>query len=134
MELSQLNYNQAAEVGHEFNLRLPTGAETDIKLTVIGDLSKPVKAYSRRKFQEYQQRQEIAKRKGKEIDLSLEEAEDTAVESASIRLVNWSGLTEGGKEVKYSKEKAGELLRDNAWIREQIMEEAADVTNFQPKA
>jgi hypothetical protein len=125
MELSQLNYNQAAEVGHEFNLRLPTGAETDIKLTVIGDLSKPVKA---------QQRQEIAKRKGKEIDLSLEEAEDTAVESASIRLIGWSGLTEGGKEVKYSKEKAGELLRDNAWIREQIMEEAADVTNFQPKA
>ena len=134
MELSQLNYNQSAEVGYSFNLRLPTGAATDIKLTVIGDLSKPVKAYSRRKFQEYQQRQEIAKRKGKDIELSLDEAEDTAVESAMIRLIGWSGITEANKEVKYSKEKASELLRDNAWIREQIMEEAADVTNFQPKA
>ena len=105
MELSQLNYNQAAEVGHEFNLRLPTGAETDIKLTVIGDLSKPVKAYSRRKFQEYQQRQEIAKRKGKEIDLSLEEAEDTAVESASIRLIGWSGLTEVVRKLSIARKR-----------------------------
>ena len=76
----------------------------------------------------------MAKRKGREVeDLSLDEAEELAVEAALVRLVGWEGITESGKEVKFSKEKAQEILTQHQFIREAIMQESADITNFQPK-
>lgn len=133
-DLSKQDFGKAAEAGYEFELMLPTGAGSGAYLTVIGDMSPTVKAYSRRKFQEYQQKASIAKRKGKDVEeLTLDEAEELAVEAALVRLIGWKGFTEEGKEVKFSKEKAQEVLKQHSWIREAIMEAAGDVTCFQPK-
>lgn len=128
------DFSAAADIGYEFELKLPTGAGSGAYLTVIGAQSPTVKQYAKRKFQEYQQRQQIAKRKGKEEEISLDEAEELAIEGALVRLVGWRGITEEGKEVKFSKEKAREILTQHSWIREQIMEESDDVLNFTPKA
>lgn len=132
-DIAKQDFSKAAELGYTFELKLPTGADSGAKLTVIGDLSATVKAYGRRKYQEYQQRQLVAKRKNREDEVSLDEAEEIAVESALVRLIGWEGITENGKAVEFSKEKAGEILKTHAWIREQVMQEAADVANFQPK-
>ena len=128
------DFSKAAEVGYKFELKLPTGAGSGAFLVIIGDQSPAVKLYSRRKFQEYQQKVAMAKRKGREVeDISLDEAEELAVEAALVRLVGWEGITESGKEVKFSKEKAQEILTQHQFIREAIMQESADITNFQPK-
>ena len=133
-DLIKQDFNKAAEQGFTFELKLPTGEASGAKLTVIGDMSPTVTAYGRKKFAEYQMKQSIAKRKGKEVeDLSLEEAEELAVEAALLRLIDWSGVEENGKEVPFSKEKAKEVLTQHRWIREAVMQEAADITNFQPK-
>jgi hypothetical protein len=132
-DIQKQDYSKAAEVGYTFELKLPTGASSGAKLTIIGDLSPTVKAYGRRKFQEFQQRQAIAKRKNREEELDLDEAEEMAVESALVRLIGWEGITENGKEVPFTKEKAAEVLKTHAWIREEITKEAGDITNFQPK-
>jgi hypothetical protein len=50
-----------------------------------------------------------------------------------VRLVGWEGITEDGKEVKFSKEKAREILTAHSFIRDQIIAESQDVLNFQPK-
>jgi hypothetical protein len=50
-----------------------------------------------------------------------------------IRLVGWNGITEGGKKVEFSKEKAQEVLKAHPWIRELIVNESANVANFSPK-
>lgn len=135
-DIIEQDYSKAAELGYTFELKLPTGADSGAKLTVIGDQSATVKNYSKRKYQEYAQKQAIAKRRGKEHadDLTLEEAEDIAVESTLVRLIGWEGFTEKKKEVPFTKEKAAEILKQHAWIRDQIIEAAGDVTNFQPKA
>lgn len=133
-DLIKQDFSKAAEQGYTFELVLPTGAPSGAKLTVLGDMSPTVKMYSRRKFAEWQQKQAIAKRKGKDADdLTLDEAEDMAVESALVRLIGWDGITEDGKAVVFTKEKAETVLKAHAWIREAIMQEASDVTNFQPK-
>lgn len=133
-DLQKQDFSKSAELGYKFELKLPTGASSGAFLTVIGDLSPTVKAYSRKKFQEYQQKQAIAKRKGKDTEeMDLDEAEDLAVESTLVRLIDWSGITEGGVEVPFSKEKAREVLKQHAWIREAIITESADILNFQPK-
>jgi hypothetical protein len=50
------DFSKAAEVGYKFELKLPTGAGSGAFLVIIGDQSPAVKLYSRRKFQEYQQK------------------------------------------------------------------------------
>lgn len=127
------DFTKAAEIHFEFELKLPTGAGSGAKLQVIGGQSATVRNYNKRKFQEYHQKQQIAKRKGREEELSLEDAELLAVEQALVRLVGWSGVTEKGKEVVFSKEKAAEILKQHDWIREQIIQESDDILNFTPK-
>lgn len=128
------DYSKSAEIGYEFELKLPTGADSGAKLQVIGGQSSTIRNYNKRKYQEYQQRQQIAKRKGKDDELSLDEAEDLAIENAAVRLVGWSGIQEKGKEVPFTKEKANEILKQHPWIREQIIQESEDILNFTPKA
>lgn len=133
-DIVKQNFSTAAETGVELELVLPTGAGSGAYLTIIGDQSKTVKVYSRKKFQEWQMKQQMAKRKGREAeDPSLEEAIDMAVESASVRVIDWRGFAEGGKEIKFSKEKLEEVLREHDWIREFVLTEAANIFNFQPK-
>lgn len=133
-DLNKDNFSTAAEQGVELELILPTGAGSGAYLTIIGDNSKTVKAYSRKKFQEYQMKVQIAKRKGKEPEeLSLEEAEELAVEAAAVRVMGWKGFTEDGKEVKFSKEKLNEVLTAHGWIREFVMQESSNIFHFVPK-
>lgn len=133
-DIIKQDFSVSAEQGYEFELKLPTGASSDAFLTVIGSQSPVVRNYTKRKFQEYQQRQQIAKRKGKDDDITLDEAEQMAVDNALVRLVGWRGIEEKGKVVEFSKDKAREVLLKHDWIREQIMEESEDILNFTPKA
>lgn len=133
-DLNKDNFSTAAEQGVELELILPTGAGSGAYLTIIGDNSKTVKAYSRKKFQEYQMKVQIAKRKGKEPEeLTLEEAEELAVEAAAVRVIGWKGFTEDGKEVKFSKEKLNEVLSVHQWIRDFVMQESSNIFHFVPK-
>lgn len=133
-DLNKDNFSTAAEQGVELELILPTGAGSGAYLTIIGDNSKTVKAYSRKKFQEYQMKVQIAKRKGKEPEeLTLEEAEELAVEAAAVRVMGWKGFTEDGKEVKFSKEKLNEVLTQHPWVREFVMQESSNIFHFVPK-
>ena len=132
-DIVKQDFSVTSEAGYTFNLILPTGEDSGAKLTVIGELSKTVKAFARKSLNEFRQRQQIAKRKGKDEELSIEELEDLAVEQALVRLVGWTGVTENGKEVPFSKDKAREVLKAHSWIREAVMLEAEDVTNFRPK-
>jgi len=133
-DLQKQDFSKAAEAGYTFELKLPTGASSGAKLTILGAYSPTVKLYSKRKYQEYQQKEAIARRKGKEVDpMDLDEAEELAVESTLVKLINWQGITENGVEVPFSKEKAREVLTQHSWIREAIITESEDVSNFSPK-
>ena len=132
-DIVRQDFSTTSEVGYTFDLILPTGENSGAKLTVIGELSKTVKQYARKSLKEFQQRQQIAKRKGKDDELSIEELEELAVEQALVRLIGWEGITENGKEVPFSKEKAREILTAHSWIRESIVAESEDITNFRPK-
>ncbi len=133
--LDKQNYTTAAEEGFTFNLSLPDGTESDAKLTVIGDLSATVQNFSKKKYKELSLKIKQAEGKQKKYDPTLEELEDDAIAGALVRLIGWDGITEGEKDtvVKFSKEKAEEILRQHPWIREQIYKESADVSNFTPK-
>ncbi len=132
LDLAKTNLAEAADAGYEFEIKLPgSGEGTGAFITVRGEMSKTVKAYARQKFREFQLREQQAKRRGKQSEeLTLEEAEEMAVEAAVIRVISWRGITENGKEVTFSKETAEKIFTEHSWIREQVMEESNQLLNF----
>lgn len=128
------DFSKSADTGYSFELKLPDGTPSGAKLTIRGDMSPAVVGFTRKKVQEYLQKQAAAKRKNKDESIDFDEMEENKVESALLRLLGWSGITEEGKEVQFSKEKATEVLTKHNWICDQILEQSADVENFTPRA
>jgi hypothetical protein len=133
-DLSKNNFAEVAEAGYEFELKLPgTGEGTGAFITVRGDQSKTVKAYARKKYSEFKLKEQQAKRRGKEVeDITLDEAEELAIESAVIRVIDWKGIAENGKDVPFTKENAERIFKEHSWIREAVTEEAGQLLNFRP--
>lgn len=134
-DLAKNNYSEIAEEGYEFNLRLPgTNEPTDAFITVRGDQSKTVKAFNRKKVNEWRLKEQQAKRRGKEVeDVSLEEAEELTVETAIVRVISWRGFEEEGKEIPFTKENANRIFTEHSWIRDQVIEESSQILNFRPE-
>lgn len=135
LDLKKNDPAKAAEVGYTFNVVLPDGTETDAKITVRGSNSAVVKNHSRRIYQEFKQREQQAKRRGRDPEeLTLDEAEKLAAEAASIRVIDWVGIAEDGKEIKFSQAEAERVFKEYPFIREQVMTESDNVFNFRTES
>ena len=133
-DLSKNDVSKSAEAGYEFELTMPgSGESTGAFITVRGEQSPVVKQYAKKKYNEYQMQVQAAKRKGKEFELGLDEAEDLSIESATNRIISWRGIADDGVELQFSKEIANKVLRDHSWIREQILETSSNLFNYDPK-
>lgn len=62
--------------------------------------------------------------------MSLQEAEDMAVESAYVRLIGWEGIGEKGKLLEFNEENAKRILKEHTWIRQAVLDEAGLLANF----
>lgn len=129
-DLSLNNPAKQAEVGHEFEVTTPAGDKTGIKITVRGDQSPVVKNHGRKVYQEMKLKEQQAKRRGKEYELDLDDADQMSAEAAAIRIIGWTGLVEDGKEVKFSKEQAVRICAEYSFVKEQILEQSSNVYNF----
>ncbi len=133
-DLTKNDFGKIAESGYEFEVTVPgTGEATGAFITVRGEQSPTVKAFGRKKFTEMQMKQQQAKRRGKEYEIDLEEAEAMAVEAAVVRVIGWRGFAEEGKEVVFTKEAAERIFTQHSWLREQVMEASGDLVNFTTK-
>ena len=134
-DLSKNNLAEAAEAGFEFELRIPgTNEPTGALVTVRGSESKKVKEYARKTYNQIRLKEQSLKRRGKDPEeMTLEEAEDLAVESAIVRVISWKGIAEAGKEVEFTRENAQRIFKEHSWIRDQIMEESQQLLNFRSK-
>ena len=129
-DISKQNPAKQAEVGYEFEVTTPAGDKTGIKITVRGDQSPVVKNHGRKVYQEMKLKEQQAKRRGKEYELDLDEADQMSAEAAAIRVIGWTGLVEDGKEVKFSKDEAVRICTEYSFVKEQILEQSSNVYNF----
>lgn len=131
LDLTKQNLAEQNEAGFEFELLYPGSQEkTGAFVKVRGVQSPTVRAFQRKKYNEFRVREQAAKRKNKEEEITLDEAEDMAIESAINRVIGWKGIAEGNVEVAFTKENAERILRQHSWIRDQIMEESDQLLNF----
>ena len=131
LDLAITNIAAQAESGYEFELLHPaTGECTGGFLTVRGEKSKIVQQHARKIVTEMQKREKVAKGKGKDVDLSIEEMEDLSVDRAVVRIISWRGISENGEDIPFTKENAARILKEHSWIREAVFENSDDLLNF----
>lgn len=130
-DLKLNNPAKQAEVGYEFEVTTPAGDKTGIKIAVRGDQSPVVKNHGRKVYQEMKLKEQQAKRRGKEYELDLDEADEMSAEAAAVRIIGWTGLIEDGKEIKFSKEEAVRICAEYSFVKEQVLEQSSNVFNFQ---
>lgn len=130
-DLKKQNPADAAEAGYTFEVTTPAGDKTGIKISVRGEHSPAVRNHGRKVYQEMKMKEQQAKRKGREYELDLDEAEEMSVDAAVIRTIGWGGIVEDGKEVKFSKDEAKRVYAEYSWIREQVLEQSNNIFNFQ---
>ena len=130
-DIKKTNLAEQAEAGYEFEVKLPDGSSTDFYITVRGNLSPKVKKFSKDLFNQLQQKELQAKRKGK-IDqpVDLDEAEETLIKSAVARIVTWKGLEDGGKVVEPTQENFVRIMTELDWVRKQVLDESDNDANF----
>ena len=131
LNLSVLNVSEVSESGIDIELVHPaTGEGLDAWVRVRGKDSRTVQNHARKIVNDMQKREKIAKGKNKDADMSIEELEMLAVERAVIRIISWRGIEEDGQPVPFTVENATRILKDNPWIREQVLENSDDLTGF----
>lgn len=131
LNLSILNVSEVSESGLEFELVHPaTGEGLDAWIKVRGEKSRTVQNHARKIVTEMQKREKVAKGKNKEIELSIEDYEDMAVDRAIVRIISWRGIQENGQDVPFNRENAERILKEHPWIREAVMENSEDLQEF----
>jgi hypothetical protein len=126
------NLSEKAEIGYEFEVKLPDGTSTDFFITVRGDLSPIVNKYTKQLATKQMMKEIQDKKRNKgEQPLDFDELETQLTEAASIRVITWRGLEEGkGNVTEPTPENIKRILTQHTWIREQILEEGGNKANF----
>ena len=137
-DLTKNDVAKAAEEGYEFELVMPGGIAPESEkdkafIKVRGEQSTSVKSYARKAFTEYQMKVQAAKRRGKEYEMELKEAEEEVVLRAVSRIISWRGIDEHGKPVEFNQANALRILTEHDWICQLVMEESQQALNFRPK-
>jgi hypothetical protein len=134
-DLKKNNPAVLAEAGHTFKITTPDGEIQEATMTVRGAHSQKVRDFQRTVQNQWQMRDKAAKNRGKTQadELSPEEYEDLGIRSACARLIGWSGFTEDKKEIVYSEAEAIRLMKEYPFLREQVVKESEDTTNFRSK-
>lgn len=134
LNLKKSNLATKGEAGYRFELIVPgTVASTGAFIKVRGAESKIAKEQARKKFKEYQLQVAMDKKRGKVTTPELEDMEDELLELAVSRIISWEGICEdeGSPELEFTPENAQTVLSENTWIRDEILKESNEVSNFQ---
>lgn len=137
LDLSKNNPKDLADIGYEFNLLDAYGEPTDAYITVRGEASRSVGAFTHKAMKEYLLRTEAQKRKGlSEVAATIENMEPNKkfdIDSAVARVISWRGLGDNSGEIEFSVEACSRLLEEYDFIRKQVLEQSSFVDNFRPK-
>lgn len=130
-DLKKNNPAVTAEAGHEFEVVMPDGTITPIKIKVRGSNSPKVKEFYRSAFSQMQVKEQAAKRRGKEVEpMSIAESEDFAIRSSVLRVISWSGIIEDGKEIAFSPDECVRIMTEYPFLREAVTKESEETQNF----
>ena len=125
LSLADLDLVSASENAYEFEYLRPDGSDTGVFVTVLGAQAPKVQDWVRKTLNRRKSQDQLAAKRGKEIERTIEDDEQFGIDAAAIRVVGWRGITE-----PYSHENALILMERNNELREQVFEASNNLGNF----
>ncbi|WP_148716492.1 hypothetical protein [Chitinolyticbacter meiyuanensis] len=126
MDLSNLNTKDQSEAGVPMTVRLPTGEETDIKLTVIGRSSE---RFAAAKLEFDRKMAKLRPVRDRDIDdVTIEQRADD--EFTATLVLDWDGATDGGQPLPFTLANVVRMLQVAPYIKGQILKVALDDARF----
>lgn len=122
----------ACEQGHTFEPSYPDGTPLGATITVRGVRSQAVRDHARRQYALAQEREVMARKRGREApSLSLDEIDDAMTETAVVYTMGWSGFeSDTGEPLDFTPDAVRNVYRAHPWLRERVIAEAQDLGNF----
>jgi NAD(P)H-nitrite reductase large subunit len=130
VDITSFNAVAESDAGHEFELKGTDGITgTGVYLTVIGKHADTVSKWITKLVNTSIREQQIAQRKGKQIDpKSLDEIKAQNIEGAILRVTGWRNVTQ-----QFSKELLATVFAKNPHFVDQVIEESDNLGNFTKK-
>jgi hypothetical protein len=114
-----------SEAGFDLAMKATDGTDTGIKFKVLGRHSDPVQAWSKKLWAKIQREESLAKKRGKDIELDVDDLKDQGLQGALVRVVGWSNVSQD-----FSKELLKTVLTKNPHWIDAITEASNDDSNF----
>jgi hypothetical protein len=141
--LQTLDLKKAASDQYALKLRNPntnsilTGKDKNGKVTtptifILGVDSAPVKAYNKAQTDKALAKYSaVGRSKNKETPMTSDDIEKTSIGLAVASTVGWENVAlDGETPVEFSEEAAKELYAKFEWMKDQVLEESAELSNF----
>lgn len=121
----------ASEAGHRFEPRYPGGEPIGATITVRGPESEPVKRLVREQMAQLQQREALARKRGRDAEaLTLEELRQQSIDLAVAYTIDWEGFASAGEPMAPTEANLRAVYTDHSWLRRQVIDEAQELGNF----
>jgi hypothetical protein len=114
-----------SEAGIALAMKNTDGTDTGVKFTVLGKHSDVVQVWSKKVFAKMQREESMAKKRGKELDVDIDELRDQTREGAAIRVTGWEGVTQ-----TFDKDLLRQVLTKNPHWIDAILEASNDDALF----
>jgi hypothetical protein len=128
MSIDILSFDAVSDCEQGYDLELldkdgvtPTG----ITVTVIGSKADSVQQWTSRVYSKMRQAEDLAKRKGQEVKVDLNELRSQNIDGAALRVTGWKGVKQAFERELLKQA----LARNDHWV-DQILEASNDLGNF----
>lgn len=126
ISLADLNINKRCETGYDFEYYDENDKPSGIFLTVIGGHADKIKKASFAAYDRKAKQEAYQKKRGKEVEITpLEEIAEENLEITAMRVIAWRGISE-----PCTPENVLLLLKSNALVVKQVVEESEQMANF----
>lgn len=130
IDITSFDVVKDSEQGFDLSVKNADGTESGVVLVVLGKHSDKVTTFTRKKFNEFQNEAEMAKRRGKEpTPKTLDELEEFNLANTIVRVTGWKNV-----EQEFTPELLATVLKRNPHWIEQIIEASDDAANFTKSA
>lgn len=137
-DFATLDLAVATDKPYEFEIRHPvTDDGLGVFVSVIGADSATFQGYMRERVN--RARQEALRRKGKEEVVTVEQEETEILTAVASCMTGWRTVKDGksephiviaGEQLAFSHANALRWLRQFKWVRQQVNDATADLSNF----
>lgn len=125
IDILSFNAVKDSESGFPLKMKHTDGSDVGVTFFVLGRHADVVQKFTSKTFHKMQREEAMAKKRGKDNILDIEELREQGLDSAVIRITGWEGATQ-----TFDAGILRTALKNNPHWQDQVLEASNDDSNF----